>query len=249
MMLWSILAPLMGGHEVKAQDPDSRGEYVILNPSLSGRSVNAPIPNEIHVRNEGGSDGAGLCVISSVLANGMSQGVPGLNIAGRDERSGQLVAGKGSTLWRTAKARPGGYGPEKLAELVEEVMPGEKYASFVGRDTSILETLSSRGYRVGVTMNTGKQYNYMPIHHMVSLEHYSAANNVAMVADNNDPGKHHVMPATEFNRRWIDGGDGWAWVWTRKPMSADSLAAIIIIGASLFAMLLRNHQIQGVSHV
>ncbi len=98
-------------------------------------------------------------------------------------------------------------------------MPGEKYASYVGTDRNVLNALTRQGYPVGVTMNTGAFYGYRPIHHMVSLIHYRI-NGYACVVDNNDPGKFHWMPAAEFDRRWIDGGTGWAFTWTRLRASA-----------------------------
>lgn len=201
--------------------PDRRGEVVLDRPEYKGIKANAPIPTNLHIRNEGGSDGAGLCVISSILANGRYQHVPGLE------------GGKDSNLWRTAKGRRGGYGPDKLANLVNEVMPGEKWASYVGRDTSILDKLSAEGYPIGSTMNTGALYGYSPIHHMISLTHYSKRDGYACVVDNNDPGKYHWMPTSEYDRRWIDGGIGWAWIWLRKPGNLARVA-VVVFASTLF---------------
>lgn len=210
----------------KGQTPDRRGEVALTAPEYQGVKANAPIPPELHLRNEGGSDGAGMCVPTSVDVNGRYQGVPGLE------------GGKDSTFWRTAKSWPGGYGPEKLARLVEETLPGEKYASYVGTDTRVLDQLSAAGYPIGATMNTGALYHYAPIHHMVSLAHYKRGQ-WACVVDNNDPGKYHWMPATEFDRRWIDGGTGWAWVWTRKPsVPRSNTPAAAVVAAGLFGFML-----------
>lgn len=212
--------------------PDRRGEDVQEKPSYRGVNANAPIPPKFHVRNEGGSDGQGLCVISSILVNGQYQGVPGLNVPDAEGR-----AGKGSRLWRTAKSRPGGYGPDKLQRLVDQVMPGEKWASYVGRDTDVLDKLSAKGYPIGATMNTGQLYRYMPIHHMISLVHYSKRDNLACVVDNNRPGFYSWMPRAEFDRRWFDGGTGWAWIWTRLPQfvrDKKSLAHVLLILAAAF---------------
>jgi len=201
------------------QEPDRRGEVVTDRPAYHDATAAAPIPPELHVKNEGGSNGAGLCVISSILANGRYQRVP------------TLEGGKDSELWRTAKRRPGGYYPEKLAALVEQTVPGEKYASYEGADPTVLESLSSQGYPIGATMSTGALYGYQRIHHMISLIHYRTGQ-WACVVDNNDPGKYHWMPAPEFARRWIDGDNGWAWIWTRPPKSAvmgGGLAAFVLL--------------------
>lgn len=210
-----------------AQTPDRRGEVATDSFTYKGVTANAPIPPSLHIRNEGGSDGAGLCVISSILCNGRYQDVPGLE------------SGKDSLLWRTAKGRPGGYSPDKLANLVNETMPGEKWASYVGRDTSMMEKLSSQGYPVGMTMNTGRQYGYMPIHHMVSLIHYSKKDGVACVVDNNDPGHYHWMPTTEVDRRAFDGGVIWLWTWLRKPANQVMLAiACFVVACCVGASIL-----------
>lgn len=211
------------------QTPDSRGEAVTIEPSYRGERATAPIPARMHVRNEGGSDGQGLCVIASILANGQYQGVPGLDAA------------KGSALWQAAKRAPGGYYPEKLESLVNRTNPGEKWASYLGRDPSILDRLSRAGYPIGATMNTGQLYGYRPIHHMVSLVHYRSGG-MASVVDNNDPGKFHWMPAQEFDRRWVDGSTGWAWIWTRLPFMARvgiSTSALMLAGASVLLIVHR----------
>lgn len=215
---------------VLVQTPDGRGEVGLREPVHQGVRASAPIPANQHVKNEGGSNGAGLCVIASIVANGAWQGVPG---AGTPDANGDY--GHGSRLWQAAKKRPGGYYPQKLAALVEEVLPTEKWASYIGRDPAILDTLSSKGYPIGATMNTGALYNYRPIHHMVSLVHYRSGQ-WACVVDNNQPGVFSWMPAAEFARRWVDGATGWAWIWTRLPLSARvgvSAAVLVWLAAAL----------------
>jgi hypothetical protein len=236
-----VIATLILALVLVAQTPDGRGEVALDAPRYQGVRASAPLRAADHVRNEGGSDGAGLCVISSVVANGHYQGVPGIDKPGPGTSNvpGQFgrvddAPGKGSAIWRAAKARPGGYGPDKLAALVEKTMPGEKYASYTGRDPSILDSLSRKGLPIGATMSTGAFYNYRPIHHMISLVHYRAGQ-WACVVDNNDPGRFRWMPSAEFARRWIDGGIGWAWVWTRTQAFATAGAALplILLAAAL----------------
>lgn len=200
-----LLAALLAAPiAARAQAPDARGEAVLDRPEYRGTTASAPIPAELHTRNEGGSDGQGLCVIASILTNGRYQRVPGLE------------GGKDSQLWREAKARPGGYHPQKLEALVDRVHPDEKWASYYGPDAAVLDRLSRQGYPIGATMNTGANYGYRRIAHMVSLLHYRSGG-LACVADNNFPGKYSWMPAAEFDRRWVDHGAGWAWIWTRMP--------------------------------
>lgn len=219
-----------------AQAPDSRGEALTREPAYQGTTASAPIPPELHVKNEGGSDGAGLCVIASILANGMYQGVPGL-----------VNEGKNSALWRAAKSRRGGYWDRKLEQLVNEVMPGEKWASYYGPDATVLDNLSRQGYPIGATMNTGRNYGYGRIAHMISLLHYRTGG-LACVLDNNFPGVYSWMPASEFDRRWKDYGNGWAWIWTRLPATAagSAFAAILLLVAA--ALLIAGRIRQDTDH-
>lgn len=232
--VWALAAASPGA----AQDggPDRRGEIVLEAPEYQGVRANAPLPVNIHVRNEGGSDGSGLCVISSILVNGMYQGVRGLESADANGNPG-----KGSPLWKAAKAAPGGYSPGKLQQLVDRVMPDEPWASYTGTETAVLDRLSSMGYPIGATMNTGALYSYQPIHHMISLVHYSESQDKACVVDNNRPRFYSWMSAKEFARRWIDGGEGWAWVWTRPPAVAAEKrpagVAVLLLACGLCFLL------------
>lgn len=117
-------------------------------------------------------------------------------------------------------------------------MPAEKWASYVGTNTSVLEQISKSGYPIGATMNTGELYGYQPIHHMISLLHYDKSKDLAMVVDNNRPGVYSWMTAREFDRRWIDGGTGWAFVWTRKAVIAAKGFGVILIAAAVLALVI-----------
>jgi hypothetical protein len=216
--------------------PDARGEAFSRESSYQGESTRTLRDPAKHVQNEGGWDGAGLCVIASITANGIDQGVPGLDVPGDDGDTGH-----GSALWKTAKGRRGGYSPGKLQSLVQEVMPDEKWASYYGDDPSVLDKLSRAGYPIGATMSTGRLYGYKPIHHMISLAHYRE-NGWACVVDNNQPGVYSWMPAKEFVRRWFDGGSGWAWTWTRKPpTTAVAWLAILALAAAAALIARTSH--------
>lgn len=215
-LLWLIV--FVAAAPAHAQLLDGKREQHKDTPEYNGTKANAPIPVEMHMRNEGGSDGAGLCVIASLKINGRYQQVPGVD-----------------QIWRVAKTRPGGYSPDKLQRLLDETVPDEKWASYVGRDTSILDQLSRAGYPIGATMNTGELYNYQPIHHMVSLVHFDGQKDRACVVDNNRPGVYSWMTAREFARRWIDGGTGWAFVWTRKASNVIKTGGMLLIVAAVAA--------------
>ncbi len=216
---------------VQAQEPDQRGEAILPPPPVYQGQRAVPIVPPDTVRNEGGSDGAGLCVIASLLANGIYQGVPGLAIDGPDGHRGH-----GSAFWQAAKSRPGGYYPEKLSKFVNETNPGEKWASYYGPNRDVLDTVSRQGIPVGATMSTGRQYGYQRIAHMISLLFYRKGGS-ACVLDNNFPDVYSWMPASEFDRRWVDDGtNGWAWWWLRKPVQ-KATGTILLVAAVVVAVV------------
>ena len=232
-----VVVALVFASPAFAQAPDQRGEISIPAtspdsvPTYRGIHANAPIPSKMHQRNEGGSDGAGLCVICSIVINGRFQGIPEPLL---------------KELWETAKSRPGGYSPGNLAALLREVCPAEKYASYIGTDPEVLERLSKQRFPIGATMNTGALYRYKIIAHMISLIHFQR-DSLACVVDNNDPGFFHWMPSDEFLRRFVDGGIGWAFTWLRKPpfsakIGNTQLAIVLVLTAASLVLITRGRR-------
>jgi hypothetical protein len=170
-------------------------------------------------------------VISSVIAAGMTQGVPGLETPGKDEHTGKQANGKGSALWLAAKRAPGGYGPPKLASILAKTVPGEKYSNYLGSDPLILESLVKKGYRVANTITRTPYGNN--IHHLVNTGHFDySSNGWAMYEDNNDPGMYHWLPAREYASRLSDGGQIWLFWWDRLA-SPRKLAALLFLATAL----------------
>lgn len=231
------LALPFGGCLAQAQQPDGRGEVVTQEPTYDGTQANAPIPPEMHQRNRGGSDGAGLCVIASLVTNLRYQGCPEEDV---------------QRLWEMACERPGGYYPEKLETLLREWMPTgpwSKWVSYYGKDPAILDELSANGLPIGATMSWGKGYPGT-IHHMISLIHHQTGK-LACVVDNNDPGVYHWMPATEeFDARWPDGGNGWAVAFSQLPLIAQVslvvLAAAVVLMAASLVLTWATHSLSAV---
>ena len=213
------------------QVPDSRGEVVTTTPVYRGETASAPIAEKSHIRNEGGSDGAGLCVYSSVIIAGAYQGVADLDRL------------KQSQLWRYVKTRPGGSYPEKLARDLNAVYPleqtGERWSQYTGTDTSVIEKLSRAGFPVCSTMDTGALYDYQKIHHMITLAHYRK-DGWACVVDNNNPGKFHWMPAQEYDRRAFDGGTLWLFWWHKLPAQALGYGVSIMAALAFLLVAIRR---------
>lgn len=226
-LIWGIVALVLLGSACFG------GEIVVTRPEYKGTRFNTPVPRSMHHVNEGGSDGAGLCVIASALVAGQYQGIPALR------------GGKDSALWRAAKSRPGGYYPEKLTDLLGDVMPGEKYASITDRAArpALMAKLSRQGYVLSTKMNTGELYQMQPIHHFVNYVHFDNKRNVAALRDNNDrPGVFRVITAAEAARRSVDGGQFWLFVWLRRPLAQPEAAAgnallLVLAGCLLFVMI------------
>lgn len=247
--------------------PDARGEVVTSEPTYKGETLSAPSPKWSHVRNEldANGKGSGMCTISSVVSAGMSQGVPGFNVAGRgmsnvpdDLRVVENAPGKGSPLWLAAKQEnAGGYGPDTLAALIRQEMPGVRYSSFLNADSALCDEFSRKGYSLCMTMNTGKFYNYKPIHHMVNVPHYRQGG-MTCVVDNNDPGVFHWLPSDEMDVRREDGGFRWLFLLnylavvaggaSHAPIAAVA-AAVLFLAAALIVLSYRLRQSQAGSQI
>lgn len=196
-------------------DPDSTGEVVIAQPKYQGVRAAAPIPPALHIRNEGGSDGAGLCVYASMV------------MAGAWQQVADLTGLKSSALWRYVKARPGGSYPSKLTEDVQTVYgDSARIVNYNGQDDTVLETLARQRKPFGITFGTGRNYNYARIPHMVDGLHYER-NGWACILDNNFPGVYSWMPASELKRRaeMLDGSFWAAWWEGDMPGGGDDPSA------------------------
>lgn len=187
--------------------------YEIVDPAkeIIGAKVNGPtspdgkvtlhcdLPGRLHLKNKGGSDGAGLCVFTSINHAAYWQNVAALS----DFRD-----------WMTRY--PGGSWPEKTAKKVAEICKEKglpEPAFFQVEDKSALDVLKvacKSGRMPGVTYSyspTGR-YNGQKIAHMVSLVH--ADDDWFCILDNNYPGYEAFewMTPQEFSRVWT----GWAFI-------------------------------------
>ena len=146
------------------------------------------LPTGRHVRNIGGSDGAGLCVYTSVQH-------------GADWH--QVTALQGFQKW--ASRRPGGSYPEKLdaditAVCASQGVPVPAYIQHVGGDEAFLDLAIKTGRMLGVTYAGCDGFYDGPIAHMVNLAHFDATR--AAIIDNNRPGQWIWMTRQQFLNRW-----------------------------------------------
>lgn len=165
-----------------------------------GTEILCDLPGNLHLRNKGGSDGAGLCVFTSIEHSAHWQNVEAL---------------KGFRDWMTRF--PGGGYPSKVDLMVKRIcaernIPVPEYLQVEGPDLAILKRACAAGLMPAVTYGispTGR-YGGQRIPHMVSLPH--ADDRHFVVLDNNYPGpdKYEWMTEAEFARSYRAMGGGWA---------------------------------------
>lgn len=150
------------------------------------------LPAFEHMKNTGGSDGAGLCVFTSV------------EHCARWQNEGALRG-----FQQKMRKEPGGGYPEKLDRMMARHCPGATCLQYTGNDPALLKIALRTGRMPAVTYGFSPRYGSR-IAHMVNLVHFS--DRWACILDNNFPGddKYEWMKPVEFERRWTMGGGGWA---------------------------------------
>lgn len=165
-----------------------------------GTELACDLPAELHQRNTGGSDGAGLCVYASARHTGRWQNDPLFE-----------------AIFDWMKRHPGGSYPEKFDRTIRQCatelnLPVPEYIQVEGSDLEILKLACKTGRMPGVTYSfspTGR-YGGRRIAHMVSLVH--ADHKWFCVLDNNYPGAnaYEWMTPEEFSRTYTGMGGGWS---------------------------------------
>lgn len=164
-----------------------------------GTEVQIDLPSQFHLKNRGGSDGAGLCVWCSLQHAAIWQ----------DVRPFQDVF---KWHWKY----PGGGWPDRVdkdfAKMCQEQgKPVPDYIQYQGKDISILKLALKTGRMPCVTYAyspTGR-YGGARIAHMVNLVHLD--DRWCGILDNNYPGRVEWFDAKQFPGVWTGGrGSGWA---------------------------------------
>lgn len=150
-------------------------------------------------------------------------------------------------FWEIAqrKVGVGGTNPELLAVMLYEAFgEDEPWVSFLSsnpdevRDT--LDKLSARGICIAGTMGWGapELYGNQRISHMVDVPHFSTADDLACVEDNNDPpGVYRWMTSSEYLARCIAGGQAWIFAFTREhPAIAVASGVLLLFAASILLL-------------
>lgn len=165
-----------------------------------GVEPDVDLPGSLQLKNVGGSDGAGLCVFTSI------------GHAARWQHVEALV-----DFQAYMRKFPGGGWPGKVTQYAQKCaaakgLPTPGYLQVEGPDVEILRAALKSGRMPSVTYAyspTGR-YGGQRIAHMVNLVYLDDA--VAAVLDNNYPGEDKIewMSVAEFRRAYTGSGGGWA---------------------------------------
>jgi hypothetical protein len=185
--------------------PPAIGEFSPEKHPVSPDGVRAvcDIPVSQHIRNTGGSDGAGLCVFTSIEHSGDWHGVNHLT---------------GFQRWMTRK--PGGGYPEKVDKMLAEYcrekrVPVPAYVQHTDGDEVVLDAAVAAGLMPCITYGGRDDFYRSGIYHMVNLVHLDDKR--ACIVDNNRPGTFLWMTRAELLTRWRSMQGGWVFVLLASP--------------------------------
>ncbi len=192
--LWLMavfLAPVFALAQPENVAPSAGGFVVTTAPVKDGARATADLPASQHKRNVGGSDGAGLCVYTSVWHALIWQSVSELY---------------GFRDWM--KGHPGGSYPEKFEATLnqyckEKGIPCPGYVQHTGGDVEVLELALKTGRMVCTTycgVDGPGRYGAEVIGHMVNPIYLDKER--ACILDNNFPGTFLWMSRADFLARW-----------------------------------------------
>jgi hypothetical protein len=192
---------------------DTRPEPILPD----GKPIMLVLPASEHMSNVGGSDGAGLCVYTSVTLSAKWHNITGAY-----------------NLRKFAEGRPGGSYPEKLAADIKTystryhvTLPN--YVQHTGGDDAFLDLCMLTRRYPGITYSGKDDFYRGPIAHMVNLVSLDKA--YGSIQDNNRAGKWTSDTREKVLNRWkgrnddgspmrsgrFEVGGGWAFVWLAPP--------------------------------
>lgn len=177
---------------------DAVGAITVGGPvGPGGTEVTCDLPLSLRTRNVGGSDGAGLCVFTSIGHAARWQSEPVL---------------KDFQQWMRSK--PGGGYPDKvdtmIARLSKEKGQEVRYLQYEGHDPlPIIEAALKTGRLPSITYNGRDPHYRGTIAHMVNCVYLDA--NVGAILDNNFVGENELvwLSRDELRSRCTGGANGW----------------------------------------
>lgn len=188
---------------VDSPDDADAGKASVGGPvAPDGTHVQLDMPKDLHLRNCGGSDGAGLCVFTSLSHSAMWQNIP-------------LLMGFRDYM----KRYPGGGYPSKVTSYINKIakeknLPVPEYIQVESNDLEILKLACRTGRMPGITysFSPSGRYGGGRISHMVTLVHAGVGKSGEWwaILDNNYPGTLEWMNESEFRRTYTGGSRGWA---------------------------------------
>lgn len=160
-------------------------------PVLHGYEPQVDLPVSLRRKNVGGSDGAGLCVFTSIEEAARAQNVEALYFL--------------QDLMRKEK---GGGWPEKVDEMMKKYAPGVRYLQYQGKDPSVVKLALKTNRLPCVTLSWSERYGGK-VAHMVTSPFLDQG--YGMFLDNNFIADDQLegMSEAEWVRRWSLGGGGW----------------------------------------
>lgn len=177
-----------------------RGAQVGGRMTPAGKPIQIDLPGAMHLHNKAGTNGAGLCVWTSLNMAAYWQSIEFLHHL-RDEMT----------------KVPGGGWPQRVDAVIKEKaakkgVPVPRYVQVRTLDLEILKRACATGRMPCVTycVSPTRRYNGGYISHMVNL--VNADSQWFTVLDNNYEGEtnyEHMTP-DEFRRSHGCGGDAWS---------------------------------------
>ncbi len=161
-----------------------------------GTQIQVDYPGDRHVKNVGGSDGAGLCVFTSIQHAADWGGVDVL-----------------ADFQAFMRKRPGGGYPSKVDAMIKAICAEKgkevpQYLNVEAADIELIEAALSAGHMVSCTYSRSptKRYGGSTIAHMVNVVH--AHNGQYAILDNNYIGdtRYEWLSRAEFESvrpRWV----------------------------------------------
>lgn len=204
---WGPEPTALIGAPVTVNGKQTTARFAVGGPAMDGVEVACDLPASRHQRNTGGSDGAGLCVFTSV---------------------GHCADWHGESPYTRfrdwMKSRPGGGYPEKLKRMITEFsrennVPEPSYLQVTNGDVAILEEAHEHRIMLAVTYSGRDGIYYRgSVPHMVNLVCFNKQADRAAILDNNYPGQLLWMSCRDFVERWKEGGGGgWAVALLKPP--------------------------------